>query len=304
MPLTKRSLLKLSLASAPLLAAGAQAGTDERSIIQKPIHSSGELIPVVGIGTNRYSVGDSEAERSPLRATLKTFAELGGKVIDTAPGYGSSEEVLGQLIAELGIGSRLFMATKVDREGRQAGIDRMRDSLRKLRMPRVDLMQVHNLRDTRTQLETMFAWKAEGAIRYVGVTTSRQSQHEMLEELMQQHALDFVQLNYSLADRAAADRLLPLALERRIAVLVNLPLGRGKLFKAVGESKLPAWAVESGVHSWGQFFLKYVVSHPAVTCAIPGTRKQHHVVDNMGAATGQLFDSAQRARQESLFDTI
>lgn len=304
MPLTKRELLKLSLAGAPLLAAGVHAGTDKRSLLQKPIHSSGEMVPVIGIGTNRYGVGASEAERAPLRATLQKFAELGGKVIDTAPGYGASEEVLGQLVAELGIASQLFMATKVDREGRETGIERMRDSLRKLRMPSVDLMQVHNLRDTQTQLETLFEWKDQKTIRYVGVTTSRHSQHEALEGIMREHPLDFVQLNYSLADRAAAARLLPLAHERRISVLVNLPLGRGRLFSAVEGKALPAWATEFGVQSWGQFFLKYVVSHPAVTCAIPGTRKAHHLIDNMGAASGRFFDTAQRAQQEAFFDSL
>lgn len=304
MPITKRALLKLSLAGGPLLTMGLHAGTSDQPLLHKPIHSSGELLPVIGIGTNRYGVGKSDAERAPLRATLRTFVDLGGKLIDTAPGYGASEEVLGELIAELQIGPELFMATKVDKEGREAGIKRMQASLENLKMPRVDLMQVHNLRDTHTQLDTLFEWKEAGTIGYVGVTTSRLSQHQTLEAIMQQYPLDFVQLNYSLADRGAADRLLPLALERRISVMVNLPLGRGKLFKVVESTDLPSWAGDLGIDSWGQYFLKYVVSHPAVTCAIPGTRKQHHLIDNMGAARGQLLDATQREQQETFFDSL
>lgn len=301
MTLTRRDLLKLGAgAAAGALAGGAQAAA---ALVTRAIPSSGERVPVVGIGTNRYRTG-SEADIAPLRETLKTFAAAGGKLIDTAPMYGSSEVVLGQLIAGLGIRKQLFLATKVYSSGRQAGIDEMNDSFKRLQTDRIDLIQVHNLSDTATQLATMREGKQAGRYRYVGVTTSRDAQYEEMEDVLRKEKLDFVQVDYSIDNRTAAERILPLALERGAAVLVNLPFGRARLFSAVRGKPLPAWAAEFDCSSWAQFFLKYVIGHPAVTVAIPGTRKPAHVVDNLGAARGRLPDQAMRRKMEQFFEAL
>jgi len=301
MTLTRRDLLKLGAgAAASALAGGAQATA---ALVSRAIPSSGERVPVVGIGTNRYRAG-SEVDIAPLRETLKTFAAAGGKLIDTAPMYGSSEVVLGQLIADLGIRKQLFLATKVYSSGRQAGIEEMNDSFRRLQTDRIDLIQVHNLSDTATQLATMREGKRAGRYRYVGVTTSRDAQYDEMEDVLRKEKLDFVQVDYSIDNRTAAERILPLALERGAGVLVNLPFGRARLFSAVRGKPLPAWAAEFDCTSWAQFFLKYVVGHPAVTVAIPGTRKPEHVVDNLGAARGRLPDQAMRRKMEQFFEAL
>jgi aryl-alcohol dehydrogenase-like predicted oxidoreductase len=301
MTLTRRDLLKLGAgAAAGALTGGAQAAA---ALVTRAIPSSGERVPVVGIGTNRYRTG-SEADIAPLRETLKTFAAAGGKLIDTAPMYGSSEVVLGQLIAGLGIRKQLFLATKVYSSGRQAGIEEMNDSFRRLQIDRIDLIQVHNLSDTATQLATMREGKRAGRYRYVGVTTSRDAQYDEMEDVLRKEKLDFVQVDYSIDNRTAAERILPLALERGAAVLVNLPFGRARLFSAVRGKPLPAWAAEFDCRSWAQFFLKYVIGHPAVTVAIPGTRKPEHVIDNLGAARGRLPDQAMRSKMEQVFEAL
>jgi aryl-alcohol dehydrogenase-like predicted oxidoreductase len=301
MTLTRRDLLKLGAgAAAGALTGGAQAAA---ALVTRAIPSSGERVPVVGIGTNRYRTG-SEADIAPLRETLKTFAAAGGKLIDTAPMYGSSEVVLGQLIAGLGIRKQLFLATKVYSSGRQAGIEEMNDSFRRLQIDRIDLIQVHNLSDTATQLATMREGKRAGRYRYVGVTTSRDAQYDEMEDVLRKEKLDFVQVDYSIDNRTAAERILPLALERGAAVLVNLPFGRARLFSAVRGKPLPAWAAEFDCRSWAQFFLKYVIGHPAVTAAIPGTRKPEHVIDNLGAARGRLPDQAMRSKMEQVFEAL
>jgi aryl-alcohol dehydrogenase-like predicted oxidoreductase len=301
MNLSRRDLLKLGAGAA----AGALAGPARSAaeLVTRAIPSSGERLPVVGIGTNRYRSG-SEAELAPLRETLKTFASAGGKVIDTAPMYGSSEVVLGQLIAGLGIRKQLFLATKVYASGRESGAEEMNDSFKHLQTDRIDLIQVHNLSDTATQLATMREGKRAGRYRYIGVTTSRDGQYEEMEAVLKSEALDFVQVDYSIDNRTAAERILPLALERRVAVLVNLPFGRARLFSSVRGKPLPAWASEFDCTSWAQFFLKYVVGHPAVTVAIPGTRRPEHVLDNLGAARGRLPDQAQRRKMEQFFDAL
>jgi len=301
MTITRREILKLGAGvAASALAGSAHSATE---LLTRPIPSSGERLPVVGIGTNRYRSG-AEAEIAPLRETLKAFAAAGGKLIDTAPMYGSSEVVLGQLIAELGIRKQLFLATKVYASGREAGIDEMNDSFKRLRTDRIDLIQVHNLSDTATQLATMREGKKAGRYRYVGITTSQDAQYAEMEEVMKRETLDFVQVDYSIDNRSAAERILPLALERGAAVLVNLPFGRARLFSAVRGKPLPPWAAEFDCASWAQFFLKYVIGHPAVSVAIPGTRRPEHVTDNLGAARGRLPDPAQRRKMEEFFETL
>ena len=301
MTITRRDILKLGAgAAASTFAGGTQSAV---ALTMRPIPSSGERLPVVGIGTNRYGTG-SETEIAPLRETLKTFAAAGGKLIDTAPMYGSSEVVLGELIAGLGIRQQLFLATKVYADGREAGLEEMNASFSRLRTNRIDLIQVHNLSDTATQLATMREGKSAGRYRYVGVTTSRDSQYDEMETVLKNEKLDFVQVDYSIENRTAAERILPLALERGVAVLINLPFGRARLFSAVRGKALPPWAAEFDCGSWAQFFLKYVIGHPASTCAIPGTRKPAHVADNLGAARGRLPDQAMRRKMERFFDTL
>lgn len=301
MTITRRDILKLGAgAAASTFAGGTQSAV---ALTMRPIPSSGERLPVVGIGTNRYGTG-SETEIAPLRETLKTFAAAGGKLIDTAPMYGSSEVVLGELIAGLGIRQQLFLATKVYADGREAGLEEMNASFSRLRTNRIDLIQVHNLSDTATQLATMREGKSAGRYRYVGVTTSRDSQYDEMETVLKNEKLDFVQVDYSIENRTAAERILPLALERGVAVLINLPFGRARLFSAVRGKPLPPWAAEFDCGSWAQFFLKYVIGHPASTCAIPGTRKPAHVADNLGAARGRLPDQAMRRKMERFFDTL
>jgi len=239
-----------------------------------------------------------------FRQTLETFHASGGRVIDTSPNYGEAETVIGGLLRDIGIRDDMFMATKVDREDQQQGIERMNRSFELLGGEQIDLMQVHNLRGTEAELETMKAWKQEGRFRYLGVTTHRPRQYAEMEDVMRRHRLDFIQLNYSLADRGAENSILPLARDRGIAVLVNLPFARGRLFKAVKDRPLPDWAADMDAASWGQVFLKYVISYPASTLPIPGTTKPHHAKDNMGAAFGRLPDAGLRREIETYMEPL
>jgi aryl-alcohol dehydrogenase-like predicted oxidoreductase len=306
MRVTRRSILEggAGLGATTLLGGTRALAQSPRPLIEKVIPSSGERVPPIGIGTNRYGVGDNAAERAPLRATLKAFAELGGKVIDTAAVYGSSEAVIGDLAAEIGIRDQLFLATKTDLTSKVLGAAGLQRSFERLRVAKLDLVQVHNLVNLANELAALRDAKAAGRVRYVGVTISTENQYADLERAMRAEQLDFIQVNYSLDDRSAGERLLPLAAERGFGVLVNLPFGRGSAFDRVGDRPLPDWAAELDCASWGQFFLKYIVSHPAVTCAIPGTRREKHVRDNFAAAHGRLPDAALRARQEQLFDSL
>lgn len=310
MKLTRRQWLQLgvqvgiggALFAAPgstLIAGEEGGGTSEGALTMAVIPSSGEAIPAVGIGTVDFQGG---SDMGRLRETLATFHRLGGRVIDTSPNYGDSEAVLGRLLTEAGLTDQVFMATKVDRETAADGVERMKSSFQRLD-GHIDLMQVHNLRGVGAQLPTLLEWKAAGRFKYVGVTTHRTEQHAAIEQLMRDWPLDFVQVNYSLADRAAADRLLPLAQERGVAVLVNRPFGKGSLFSATRGQELPAWAADIDAASWGQVFLKYVISHPAATIPIPGTSKPHHIEDNLGALRGRLPDAAQRRDMERWFDS-
>jgi len=263
--------------------------------ITRKIPKSGEPIPVIGLGSSRtFDVGDTAAERTGQREVLKQFAAQGGRLVDSSPMYGESESVIGDLSAELGLTGKLFLATKVWTDGRAEGIRQMEESFRRLRTKRMDLMQVHNLVDWKTHLRTLRDWKAQGKIRYLGITHYTEGAYDDLEQVMRHEDLDFVQLNYSIAERLAEKRLLPLAGERRIAVLVNRPFARAGLFGKVRGKELPAWAKEFDCTSWAQFFLKFILGHPAVTCAIPATSKPKHLLDNMQAGVGRLPDAAMR----------
>ncbi len=265
--------------------------------IRRAIPSSGELLPVIGMGTAwSFDVGSGEAERAPLVEILGDFAQPAGRLIDTSPMYGNAERVIGELSAELGIGGRMFLATKVWTEGREAGIRQMEESMRLLGSQRLDLIQVHNLVDWRTHLATLREWKQADRVRYIGITHYRSDAFPALEQVMLTEPLDFVQLNYSIATRDAEKRLLPLAAERGIGVIVNRPFEDGALFRRVRGRPLPDWAAEIGCASWAQIFLKYIVSHPAVSCAIPSTSKPEHLRDNLAAGVGLLPDAGQRQR--------
>jgi aryl-alcohol dehydrogenase-like predicted oxidoreductase len=309
MKLTRRKLLEFGLGAGvaavggrwTLARATEKAATAPMNMAVIP--SSGEQVPAVGLGTVDFRGVPGHDDMSALRQTLEVFHRLGGRLLDTSPNYGNSESVLGALLDELGIRDEIFMATKVDREERAAGEERMAGSIQRLGGA-IDLMQVHNLRGTDVQLATMAAWKKEGRFKYIGVTTHRNSQHAEIEDTMRRYPLDFIQVNYSLGDRAAADRLLPLAQERGIAVLVNRPFGKGELFRAVRGNGLPDWAADIDAGSWGQVFLKYIMGHPAVTIPIPGTSKPRHAQDNAGALYGRLPDAALRAEMERYLDRL
>jgi aryl-alcohol dehydrogenase-like predicted oxidoreductase len=265
------------------------------SLLRKPIPRSGELLSAIGLGTwQTFNVGTGAAQRAPLKDVLREFVQRGGTVIDSSPMYGRSESVAGDLAAELGAHKQLFLATKVWTSGRDAGIRQMEESFRRLRVERMDLLQVHNLVDYRTHLTTLRQWQAEGKVRYVGVTHYTASAYDELARVLERETLDFVQLNYSLAERDAEKRLLPLAADKKIAVLVNRPFAEGALFRKVRGQSLPAWAQEIGCASWAQFFLKFIIAHPAVTCAIPATSKVNHLIDNMQAGIGPLPDARMR----------
>ena len=305
MPISRRTALKAGAGTVAALAAPG-AFSQSQQLILKTIPGSGEMIPPIGIGTHRYGVGDDEAQRAPLRDTLARFAELGGKVIDTAYIYGSSEAVLGDLISELGIRDQLFLVSKTDIRGQIQGVEGVQGSLDRLRTDVLDAMLVHNFANTASELAMLRDLKAQGVVRYIGASTSSVEQHGDMERLLRNEEVDIIQINYSLGDRASAETILPLAADRGVAVMVNIPFSgsRNSLFNDVEGHELPAWAADFDADSWGQFFLKYIISHPAVTVAIPGTRQVRHVDDNFGAAMGRLPDAAQRRRQEEFFDSL
>ena len=271
----------------------------------RPIPRSGERIPVVGLGTwQAFDVPRDGPERAAAKETLRTLVELGGTVIDSSPMYGAAEQAVGALAAELGLAGKLFVATKVWTSGRDAGIRQMEASFRKLGVERLDLMQVHNLVDTDAHLATLDGWRKEGRVRYLGVTHYTASGHPGLEAAIRKHRPDFVQLNYSLAEREAEHRLLPLAQAEGVAVLVNRPLGQGRMLARVNGKPLPGWASEIDCATWAQVFLKFILGHPAVTCVIPGTRNATHLADNLGAARGRMPDAQMRARLAAYFDSV
>lgn len=308
MEIHRRTVIKAGLGlGAAMLVPKIELFAQVQPLIQKKIPSSGEAIPIIGIGTaRRYEDVKSDTEKAPLRETLRQFQALGGKVIDTSPSYGSAEAVVGELVDGLKVRASLFLATKVSlrKVGREAGIAQIEQSFKRLRTDKIDLIAVHNLRDTHSQLRTLREMKQAGRIRYVGITTSFDRQYGEFEQVIGKEPLDFIQVDYALDNRDAGERIIPLAGDRGIAVMINLPFGRGRLFKAVQGKKLPEWAGEFDCQSWPQFFLKYIVAHPAITCAIPGMAKPEYVVDNLGAARGRLPDAATRRRMEQFIDSL
>jgi aryl-alcohol dehydrogenase-like predicted oxidoreductase len=261
----------------------------------RAIPSSGEQLPVVGLGTwQTFDVGDDTAARARLEQVVAELASDGGRVIDSSPMYGTSEEVVGDIVAKLGVRANLFVATKVWTTGKRRGVEQMNASLRKLRTRPIDLMQVHNLLDVETQLETLGEWKQSGLVRYIGATHYTASNYAEVARIMSKYPLDFIQINYSVGERDAERMLLPLAVERGIAVLANRPFAGGRLFDQIRRRTLPAWAKEIDCTSWSQLLLKFVIAHPAITCAIPGTADPDHLRDNLQAGSGKLPDDAMR----------
>ncbi len=264
------------------------------TLLTRKVPSSGEELPVIGLGTSGpFEVGESAAQRAPLGEVLAGFFGGGGRLIDTSPMYSSAESVLGELLTPE-MRAHATLATKVWTRGARSGIEQMTHSQERLGTARLDLIQVHNLLDLNTHLQTLRAWKDAGRVRYIGVTHYTVSAHAQLAQVLARERLDFVQFNYSPLTRAAEARLLPLAAERGVAVLVNRPFEDGALFRPVRDKPLPLWAADIDAHSWGQLALKFIVSHPAVTCVIPATAKLAHLRDNLGGGRGRLPDARQR----------
>lgn len=302
---TRRDVLKLLAAAGAGSALGwrPSRGDEARTMLTRKIPKSGEALPAIGLGTsNVFDVGESEGERRPIEEVVRAFVDGGARVVDSSPMYGRAEQVTGDVVGKLGARDRVFLATKVWTKGRAEGIRQMEASIAKLRAETLDLIQVHNLVDVKTHLATLGAWKAAGRLRYLGVTHYRVDAFAELERLLREETLDFVQLNYSIGVRDAEQRLLPLAADRGVAVLVNRPFEDGALFDRVRGKAVPAWAAEAGCASWAQVFLKFVISHPAVTCAIPATAKVAHLRDNLAAGSGPMPDAALRARMAQAWD--
>lgn len=279
------------------------AGAPGAALIKRKIPSSGEELPAIGLGTaRRYEAVSTAADLAPLRDTVRRFKQVGLTCIDSSPTYGTAEQVVGDLLDELKIRDGLFLATKVSIAGREAGIQQIEASFKKYKTQKLDLIAVHNLRDTDVHLKTLRDLKAAGRIRYVGITSSFENQYTDFEAVMKRETLDFIQIDYALDNRNAHDRIIPLAKDRGMGVMINLPFGRGRLFSAVQGKPLPDWAAEFDCKTWAQFFLKYLVGNDAVTCAIPGMAKAEYVDDNVGAAQGRLPDATMRKRMEAFID--
>jgi diketogulonate reductase-like aldo/keto reductase len=262
-----------------------------------PKASSKEELPVVGLGTwQTFDIGAGKAERAEVAEVLSAHLSSGARVIDSSPMYGRAEEVTGDELATIGAIGKPFLATKVWTSGKQDGIDQMKRSMRRMRASTIDLMQIHNLVDYRTHLATLREWKEAGTIRYLGVTHYQHDQFDVIEKLMRTEKLDFIQVPYSITDRAAEKRILPAALDTGTAVLVMTPFESGALFRQVKGKALPALAADLDITSWAQLFLKFLIGHPAVTCPIPATRNVKHALDNVQAAFGRIPDAKQRTK--------
>lgn len=278
--------------------------SESEKMLIKPIPGTDESLPVIGLGTyDVFDVRGSREEIETRRQIVDTLVDNGGKLIDTSPMYNRSERIIGEILQASGNRDELFLATKVWTNGKSSGETQMRRSAELMNAGVIDLMQVHNLRDTDVHMATIRAWQHDGRIRYNGITHYTASAYRSLERAMQVHEPQFLQINYSLGEREAAQRILPMAEDRGIAVLINRPFMGGRLFSAVRRRELPDWAKEFA-QSWGQFFLKFIVSHPAVTCVIPATSKLHHMADNLGAGFGAMPDAAARQRMVALWESL
>jgi diketogulonate reductase-like aldo/keto reductase len=297
-------LLGVTTLASPLLRSSNAMASP--AMITRPIPSTGEALPVIGLGTSQtFDVSGGAADRQPLREVLRLMLEGGGKIIDTSPMYGRAEAVTGDLVAEAAIRPRVFLATKVWTSGREGGIAQMRRSAELLKNDVIDLIQIHNLLDWRTHLATLRAMKAEGKIRYIGITHyTTGSLTELARILASEPGIDFVQCAYSLGTRAAETALFPIAAERKVAVIVNRPFEDGGMFRRVRGRALPEWAGEFDCASWAQLFLKYIIAEPAVTCAIPATGNPKHMEDDLKAGIGRLPDAKQRQQIRQMWDAL
>jgi diketogulonate reductase-like aldo/keto reductase len=290
---------------AALAAATVGPARADSRIMLKRIPSSGEELPAIGIGTwQTFDVRSDRAAIAPLREVLNAFSAAGGRLVDSSPMYGAAESVVGELTAELRLRDKLFMATKVWTHGRDQGVRQIEESLRRMRVERMDLMQIHNLADVETHTRTLKDMKEAERVRYIGITHYTASAYGEIERLLKTKAYDFLQINYSLGERDAENRLLPLARDLKVAVIANRPFQEGALFSHVKGKPLPAWAAELGIASWAQYFLKWIVSHPALTCAIPATTRPEHIRDNMAAGLGALPDAGTRRKMVEYFDSV
>ena len=293
------------MAASRWLPASGQQKTGASGLITRPIPHSGERLPVVGLGTSEvFDVGDDPVRRQACAEVLKTLVAGGGTLIDTAPSYGTAESVVGDILAATELRGRVFLATKLEDYNRDTATAQLQASLRQLRTERIDLMQLHSVSNPHQDLAILREWKAQGHCRYTGITTDNGGDFDAVEEILRREKPDFLQVNYSLGDRAAERRVLPAAAEVGTAVLTDLPFGRNRLFRAVRGQKLPEWAADFEAASWGQFFLKYLLSNPAVTAVIPGTSNPEHMADNLAAGRGRLPDAAQRQRMAAFFDAL
>lgn len=303
--LPRRALLQgLGLGALAALAGAPPPARAAEGMTTRAIPATGDRVPVIGLGTARTFDVPPDGDLGPQRGVLEAFHADGGRVVDTSPMYGHAEAVVGRLAGELGIAEDLFLATKVWTDGAQAGVEQMRRSARRLGVERLELNQVHNLRDLRTHLETLKKWRAEGRVRYIGVTHYRVGAHDELVEILRREPIDFVQFNHNIAVRDAEANLLPAAADNGVATLINEPFESGRLFARVRGAQLPGWAGELGIDSWAQFFLKYIAGHPAVTCAIPATSDPAHARDNTRAGRAPMPDARQRRRMAELFDAL
>ncbi|MEM8562653.1 MAG: aldo/keto reductase [Pseudomonadota bacterium] len=299
----RRKLIKLS--AGLLASASIPLSASTPPLIQRPIPSSGELLPAIGMGTSRtFDVEASEQSLASLREVLDAFFGGGGTVIDSSPMYGSAESRVGDVLRAMQQPPKLFAATKVWTTGREQGIAQMEESARRMDVERFDLIAIHNLQDWPTHIDTLKQWKSEGKVRYIGITTSHGRDHETFMDVMRNEPLDFVQFSYNIEDRTAERQLLPLAADRGIATMINRPYQRGSLFNRSRGKALPAMAADIDVTTWGQFYLKFILSHPAVTNIIPATSKVSHMRDNMRANFGRVPDELQRKEMISIFESL
>jgi diketogulonate reductase-like aldo/keto reductase len=299
---TRRKILQTSISASLLPVLG---WTKQDEILRRLIPSTTETLPVIGLGTARaFDVPVTPESVAQRRAVVDVLIQTGASLVDTSPMYGNAESMIGEVILESDRRKSLFLASKVWTDGKVAGEQQIQQSMQRMDSEIIDLMQVHNLRDIETQFPTISEWKDRAKIRYTGITTSRRNAFDDMASAMRAWRPDFVQLNYSLGERDAEQELLPLAEKLGIGVLVNRPFMNGALFRAVKDRALPAWAEDFEASSWGQFFLKYIVSHPAVNCVIPATTKARHMVDNLGAGFGQLPDSSMRRKMEAWFASL
>ncbi len=303
-PFTRRQFLRAGLAAgaAALPIPSAHA---EGSLLTRKISKSGEPLACVGIGTAIvFDIGDDAARRAERAAVIRTLIDGGARLIDTAPSYGSAEDVVGDLLAQMNVRERIFLATKVRVTDRDATFAEMRRSLSRLRTDKVDLIQLHNPRDPKTDLRELREWREQGHARYIGITNSQVSTYAALAEIVQREKPDFLQVSYSLAERSAEERLLAVAADTGTAVLTALPFGRGQLFRAVRGKPLPEWAAEIDATSWAQVFLKYLLSNPAINGVIPGTDRADYMADNLKAGRGRLPDAAMRRKIVAYWESI